>query len=615
MTSLGSPPLSPPLDPTPPPAAPPVYPLPTSTARQNFILALRYVVSQKEYAALRKTLKFRAPSAISSSVPPRREFDAVIKQAAARSSVRSVELGETTQHVEDYDFLPSATRAAVRAFLLTRVGLRIWGAIETFLEKRKGIVVSHPKHPRFRSPATRTALSLALLVFLHRLLSRFFTTLRSNLLLPSARTFRKRHPKTTRLLTSRISPALGASLAGLALAVHPEGEARNWIAVWVVCKALEYAFNLAEGRQLWGERPWWLGSWLLFPLSQAQIFHALVFDRETLPDGPKKFFLNFSGDYISTRPETYPARLRWPSTDEVLDGVANIANLHYPKFTPPILNPSSTLLPPPLTSLSPITSAAHPLHTRLHCALTHPSEPSCLTTYITHLLNQLPRLSRFFFVLYLIAALPKIRVLAKAPFSSMGRIIRSSVASAAFISGVVGTSWAGLCAMQRVLPGKAGAGRAGARVYLAGAVGGLWAFVQAFGSPVPPGARKLTTSTTVIEEKGDGDVIVTTATRSPVRRGTSRAAFTYTARLALVSLWKTGVKRGWWRGVKNGDVVLFVLGLAAMGAVWEAGGELGVNEGYVRNGLEMLKGAKRTKEAVVDDRIEPVRGGEKRKAA
>jgi len=64
----------------------------------------------------------------------------VIKQAAARSSVRSVESGETTQDVEDYDFLPSATRAAVRAFLLTRVGLGAWGAIETYLEKRKGIV-------------------------------------------------------------------------------------------------------------------------------------------------------------------------------------------------------------------------------------------------------------------------------------------------------------------------------------------------------------------------------------------------------------------------------------------------------------------------------------------
>ena len=140
MSSLGAPPLSPPLGPTPPPALPPpVYPPPTSSARQNLILALRYAVSAKEYAALRKLLKFRAPGAISSLVPPRREFDAVIKQAAARSSVRGVEPGETTQDVEDYDFVPSATRAAVRAFLLTRVGLGAWGAIERYLEKRKGI--------------------------------------------------------------------------------------------------------------------------------------------------------------------------------------------------------------------------------------------------------------------------------------------------------------------------------------------------------------------------------------------------------------------------------------------------------------------------------------------
>lgn len=175
--------------------------------------------------------------------------------------------------------------------------------------------------------------------------------------------------------------------------------------------------------------------------------------------------------------------------------------------------------------------------------------------------------------------------------------------------------------MQRVLPGRIGAGRVGARVYLAGAVGGLWAFVQAFGSPAPPGARKLTTSTTAIEEKYDGDATVTTTTTTTtpdplraVRRATGRAAFLYTSRMAFVSLWKVGVKRGWWKGVKNGDVVLFVLALAALGAVWEAGGEMAVSEGYVRKGLEVLKGGKRAEESVVGGRVEPVSGEEKRKA-
>lgn len=34
------------------------------------------------------------------------------------------------------------------------------------------------------------------------------------------------------------------------------------------------------------------------------------------------------------------------------------------------------------------------------------------------------------------------------------------------------------------------------------------------------------------------------------------------------SLWKVGVKRGWWKGVKGGDVWLFVAALAVINAVY-----------------------------------------------
>ena len=64
----------------------------------------------------------------------------MIKQAATQNSATSVEPRETTQDVEDYDFLPSAIRATVRAFLLARVGLGVAGAVGKYLEKRKGIV-------------------------------------------------------------------------------------------------------------------------------------------------------------------------------------------------------------------------------------------------------------------------------------------------------------------------------------------------------------------------------------------------------------------------------------------------------------------------------------------
>ena len=141
MTSLGNSP------PTPPPGSPPLRPLPpthssVSRSRENLILALHFVLSQKEYAALRKVLKFRAPSTISSSVPSRREFDAVIKQAAVRSSARSTESTDTVaeQDVADYNFLPSVIRATFRTFILVRLGLGASTAVERLLQERKGVL-------------------------------------------------------------------------------------------------------------------------------------------------------------------------------------------------------------------------------------------------------------------------------------------------------------------------------------------------------------------------------------------------------------------------------------------------------------------------------------------
>ena len=96
------------------------------------------------------------------------------------------------------------------------------------------------------------------------------------------------------------------------------------------------------------------------------------------------------------------------------------------------------------------------------------------------------------------------------------------------------------------------------------------------------------------------------------RRGSSRAVFTYTARLAIVSLWKTGVKKRWWKPLRNGDVILFILGLAAMAAIWEAGGDVGVYEAYVRRGLELLKGSRRVVDAGRSEQDEVGRDGKKK---
>jgi hypothetical protein len=129
------------------------------------------------------------------------------------------------------------------------------------------------------------------------LLFRFFTRLRLHLLDPTAAPFRRRNPRTTTTLTSPYAPAVGASLAGLALGVYPAQQARVSIAIYALFRALEFGWNSAEdGGLLWGwekaangvtyirrARPWWWGSWMLQPFAFGQLLHALVFDRDCFP--------------------------------------------------------------------------------------------------------------------------------------------------------------------------------------------------------------------------------------------------------------------------------------------------------------------------------------------
>jgi hypothetical protein len=83
---------------------------------------------------------------------------------------------------------------------------------------------------------------------------------------------------------------VGASLAGFMLGVYPGDQLRITIAMYVLSRAAEVTYNLAEDEGwIWGkkgsmwERPWWWGSWLLMPLAYGQLLHAFVFDRDCFP--------------------------------------------------------------------------------------------------------------------------------------------------------------------------------------------------------------------------------------------------------------------------------------------------------------------------------------------
>jgi hypothetical protein len=74
-----------------------------------------------------------------------------------------------------------------------------------------------------------------------------------------------------------------------------------------------------------------------------------------------------------------------------------------------------------------------------------------------------------------------------------------------------------------------------------------------------------------------------------VVRKQARAEFMNSARSSLDSLWKVGKKRGWWRGVRGGEVWLFVGSLMVINAVYERDNRA-IRSGFVRRGLSSLRG-------------------------
>jgi hypothetical protein len=137
--------------------------------------------------------------------------------------------------------------------------------------------------PLLRSPKFRLSISLSLLLLLHRLLYRFLVRLRANLRTDDAQPFRERNPRISRALTSRYAPAIGASVAGFALGICPQDQLRLSAAIYSSTRCLEFLFNALDSKGWLDKRPWWFGSWLLMPVSFAQLFHAFIFDRETTP--------------------------------------------------------------------------------------------------------------------------------------------------------------------------------------------------------------------------------------------------------------------------------------------------------------------------------------------
>lgn len=198
-------------------------------------------------------------------------------------------------------------------------------------------------------------------------------------------------------------------------------------------------------------------------------------------------------------------------------------NYHRPFKSPTIF--SSARLPPSLSKVAPVISPAHPLLQHLECALLHPQTPSCGKTYIQQVLSTFPRVAKILALIYTVLLIPKYKKFLKDPLQSLEGVAKSTLLTSTFFTGSIATLWGSLCFFQKFLPKTF---LPGGRFYLAGLLAGLWAFVDA---------------------------------------ASGRSNFLYTTRLSILSLWKVGVKRKWWKGIKNGDVLLFMLSLAVAGAI------------------------------------------------
>ncbi|KAI0601184.1 hypothetical protein F4775DRAFT_589875 [Biscogniauxia sp. FL1348] len=529
-------------------------PRPASTADPVLRNALRYTISAREYEVLHKYIISRS-RLLRKRAPTVNAVERYMEGGNGSARTRASSIGSAGKGKgkgkdkaasggrggggDSYN--ARAIRHALRVFIATGLGSKAYETIIARVKGRGQAKSPKQKQPFYQSSTLRLSLSLSTILLLYRLLFRFLTRLRAHLLDSSATPFRTRNPRTSSTLTSPYAPAIGASLAGLALGIYPSKQLRVSVTIALLFRALEFGWNLCEDEGLiWGwkpraggkgmvkrERPWWWGSWMLQPLAFGQLLHATIFDRESSPYEYVNFIWKSTSEYLHSAPKNLPEGVKWPDAWEIADNLAQMARLNWPAFVSPTLFPDQPTLPSSLAAVAPLTSQAHPLITSLSCATLHPSDPSCLRTYLSCWVRSFPRMGRFFLLFYSMLMLPRYKMLYNSPLYLLNRLVSRTLRVSTFATGAISTAWASICFFQTWLPRHFLATQ---RFFLSGFLAGLWAFV----------------------ERKDG-----------------RSVFLYSARTSVDSLWKVGVKRRWWRAMKGGDLWLFVLALAITGAVYE----------------------------------------------
>lgn len=394
----------------------------------------------------------------------------------------------------------------------------------------------------------RAGAVLALFSALYRVLLARLTTLRLQLV---ARSWNKddlddsltRDRVKARLLKVLNSAALVPFSATLAassvLAAFPIPSLRRTLALWLSTKAVEnlYTHLRSVGSRSVAWVPDWIGGAFFYAIANGQLLWTFLFEPSCFPDSYGRIILARSTSYIPPRPAGLPATIPWPAPRDIADTIATLStptatSAAYPTFKAPAL---SALTPPkyPTTKyalINPVLdyAPAHPAHSRLLCAVLHPTEPSCARNFLGFFAREWHSSAKFVALFTALTQLVAYKKVLNDPETALFRFGMAVIQGATVISGSIGTAWGLTCFFQHYLPRSL---LPTARYFFNG-------FLSSFFILAVPRARRAQLGS-------------------------------YVSRLSLDAAYSIAKKRRWIKPVPHGDTALLALGLATLTALYE----------------------------------------------
>ncbi|GAC96640.1 hypothetical protein PHSY_004223 [Pseudozyma hubeiensis SY62] len=413
----------------------------------------------------------------------------------------------------------------------------------------------------------RSGSVLALFSALYRVLLSRLTSLRLALLarapdadkLDYAVTRDRVRARLLKILNSAaLVPFTAALAASSVLSLFPIPSLRRSLALWLSTKAVEnlYVHLRSVGSRSVSWVPDFIGGGFFYALSNGSLLWTFLFEPSCFPSSYGRVILARSTSYIPPRPAGLPTSIPWPAPRDVADTIAQLSTpsstaAAYPAFQAPVL---SALTPSkyPTTRyplINPILdyAPAHPAHSRLLCAVLHPTQPSCSRNFLGFFASEWQASAKFVAVFTAITQLISYKKVLKDPETALFKFALAVVQGATVISGSIGTAWGLTCFFQHYLP----------RTMLPRARYFLNGFLSSIFILAVPQARRAQLGS-------------------------------YTTRQALDAVWGVGKKRGWWKGVKKGDGVLLGVGLAVLMCMYETRPES--VEKSIAKGLGVLVG-------------------------